>query len=271
MPAQLFVDDSGGKGHSRHFVLAGLVSDSERWARFCTDWCDCLAEHPSIPLFKMREAATLSGAFGRFTHLQRDERLRRLANIINNHVEFAIWTVIDLDAHAQTLSNFAKPSSEPYFWCLHTLVLGTCFDLWETCNWREPFEANFDEQLIFGDRAKKWLPFISELMRHSHPTESSLLPSELNFCKDDDNPQIQAADMWAWCLRRNTDNPEEQAFQWLLAEMPNVSQSNYCNYYDLERMTAVVTESQRQAQSGEIPDHILLLYRQTSSSGKKRK
>lgn len=30
MPVQAFVDDSGGNGHSKNFVLAGLVSNSER-------------------------------------------------------------------------------------------------------------------------------------------------------------------------------------------------------------------------------------------------
>lgn len=271
MPVQLFVDDSGGKGHSRHFVLAGLVSDSGRWERFCNEWQACLAENPPIPLFKMREAAALTGAFRRFTEKERDDRLKKLANIINNNVEFAIWTAIDLDAHAETWSKIGKPSSDPYFWCLHTLVLGVCFDLWQTCNWREPFEAHFDEQVIFGDRAAKWLPFISELMRHRHPTESPLLPREIIFCKDDDHPQVQAADLWAWCIRRNTDNPEEKAFEWLLSEMKNVSQSNYCNYYDLERMSAVVSESQRIADAGEIPDQLIPLYKQTSAGRGARK
>jgi hypothetical protein len=266
MPAQLFVDDSGGKGHSKHFVLAGLVSDSGRWRGFCSEWRECLTEQPEIPLFKMREAATLTGAFHKFTKQQRDDRLRKLAAIINHHVEFAIWTAIDLDAHANTWSKLGKPSSEPYFWCLHALVLGTCFDLWEECGWRERFEAYFDEQLIFGERARKWLPFISELMRHAHPIESALLPDDLIFCKDDDFPQIQAADLWAWCIRRNTDNPEEGSFNWLIGEMSNVSQSNYCNYYDLERMTAVVNESYRIAQSGGVPNHLVPLYKQTLSS-----
>ena len=269
MPVQLFVDDSGGKGHSRHFVLAGLVSNSERWQTFCNEWNACLAESPPISLFKMREAATLTGAFRRFSEEARDDRLRKLARVIDDHVEFAIWTAIDLEAHADTWSKLGKPSSEPYFWCLHTLVLGVCFDLWETCNWREKFEAHFDEQLIFGDRAAKWLPFITEMMQHAHPAEASLLPDEILFCRDDDHPQIQAADLWAWCIRRNTDKPEERAFEWLLLEMKNVSQSNYCNYYDLDRMTAVVDKSRRIADSGEVPPELIPLYRQIAA--KKRR
>ena len=271
MPAQLFVDDSGGKGHSKNFVLAGLVSDSARWYEFCQEWRECLAEEPSIPIFKMREAATLTGAFGRFSPQARDLRIKKLAQIINRHVEFAIWTVIDLDSHEKTWSKLPKPNSEPYFWSLHTIVLGTCFDLWETCNWREKFEANFDEQLIFGERARRWYPLISELVLHQHPEESTILPPHLTFCKDDDFPQIQAADLWAWCIRRNTDNPDEQAFQWLLSEMRDVSQSNYCNYYDLERMTAVLDESVRLAQTGEIPEHLLHQHRHISAIGRTKK
>lgn len=268
MTAQLFVDDSGGKGHSKHFVLAGLVSDSERWAKFCTEWNHCLAESPRISIFKMRDAASLSGEFRHFTEPQRDDRLRRLARIINRHVEFAIWTAIDLDDHEKTWARVTKPQSEPYFWCFHTIILGTCFDLWETCNWRERFEAIFDEQLIFGERARRWFPLVSEIMQLAHPEESSLLPNELIFRKDDEFPQIQAADLWAWCLRRNSDNPEERAFEWLLSEMSDVSQSNYCNYFDLERMSNVVVESQRIFQAGEIPEHLLPLHKSISSSKK---
>lgn len=268
MPVQAFVDDSGGKGQSRHFVLAGLVSDSERWASFSQEWKRCLDQHPRIAIFKMREAASRTGAFHRFTEEQRDNRLRSLAQIINRYAEFAIWTGIDLDAHSQTWATLEKPKSEVYFWPFHTLILGTCFDLWEECKWREPFEIIFDEQLIFGERARKWYPLMREIVRIKYPEEFAILPVEPMFRKDDEQLPIQAADLWAWCLRKNTDDPTAKSFEWLREEMPNVSQSNYCNYYDLERMRNVSEESIRIAGAGEVPSELLPLYHQVSRQKK---
>jgi hypothetical protein len=34
MPMQVFVDDSGNKGKSRHFALLGLIGHSHNWGRF---------------------------------------------------------------------------------------------------------------------------------------------------------------------------------------------------------------------------------------------
>jgi hypothetical protein len=260
MPVQAFVDDSGGKGQSKHFVLVGLVSNSERWARFSQEWRYCLDQPPRIAVFKMREAASCTGAFHRFTEEQRDARLRALAQIINRYAEFAIWTMIDLEAHVQTWAKLTKPMSEVYFWPFQTLILGTCFDLWEECHWRERFEIIFDEQLIFGERARSWYPLVREIMRIKHPEEFAILPVDPLFRKDDEFPPIQAADLWAWCLRKNTDDPAAKSFEWLLAEMPNVSQSHYCNYYDLERMSSVNDESLRIAKAGEVPPELLPIY-----------
>jgi len=260
MPVQAFVDDSGGKGQSKNFVLVALVSDSERWTEFSRAWRRCLDQSPRIEVFKMREAASCTGAFHRHTEEQRDNRLRALAQIINRYAEFAIWTMIDLEAHAQTWAKLTKPRSEVYFWPFHTLILGTCFDLWEECKWRGRFEIIFDEQLIFGERARRWYPLMREIMRIKHPEEFAILPVDPLFRKDDEYLPIQAADLWAWCLRKNTDEPTSKSFEWLLKEMPNVSQSHYCNYYDLERMSSVKEESFRIAKSGEVPAELLPIY-----------
>lgn len=258
MVAQVFVDDSGGKGHSRNFFLVGLVSTSERWGRFSAEWRACLDQRPSIQLFKMRDAASLSGEFRHFSVEQRDARLRELAQIINRHAEFVLWTAIDLDAHAQTWGELPKPLSEVYFWPFHTLIMGACFDLWEECGWREPFEVIFDEQLVFGERARQWYPLVQQILRRSYPEEGKILPPTPQFGKDDDHLPIQAADLFAWCLRKNTDDPEAKSFEWLLEELRDVSQSTYCNYYDLDRMSAVRAESTRLITSGEVPQDLIV-------------
>jgi hypothetical protein len=102
MPVQTFVDDSGGRGHSRYFVLAGLIGDAESWAEFSDEWGACLRETPAIRRFKMADAAGCSGQFRRFEPSERDDKLRQLCRIINRHKRLLTYTIIDLAAHAET-------------------------------------------------------------------------------------------------------------------------------------------------------------------------
>jgi len=102
MSVQAFVDDSGGKGHSRHFVLAGLVGSSEAWVEFSDERKSCLKQHPAIGVFKMKEAAGCSGQFRGLTERQRDDKLRTLARVINRYPKLSTYSMIDLGAHAQT-------------------------------------------------------------------------------------------------------------------------------------------------------------------------
>jgi hypothetical protein len=117
MVIQAFVDDSGGKGHSRHFVLAGLVGSASDWGEFSDEWRAVLNEPPAIRCFKMREAAGRpTGQFHGMSESQRDKKLSRQAKVINRHGSLATYSIIDLDAHAKTWTSNDKPQNDPYFW-----------------------------------------------------------------------------------------------------------------------------------------------------------
>src|SRR4051812_36909596 len=150
MPVQAFVDDSDGRGHSRYFVLAGLITYAERWAEFSNEWYACLKEKPSIRRFKMGDAAGCSGEFRSFTPSERDDKLRKFCRIINQHPKLLTYTIIDLDAHAETWgkSRFLA-SRDPYFHPFHNTIMNAALSLWDY-GVRERFEIIFDEQLIFG-------------------------------------------------------------------------------------------------------------------------
>lgn len=261
MTIQAFVDESGGKGQGKHFVMAGLVSESEAWSDFSTEWRDCLQASPSLNIFKMRHAASLSGNFYGWTAEERDEKLRSLARIINKHARFLMWAAIDMDAHANSWAKLKKPHNEAYFWAYYVMIMGLCFDLWDM-GWREKFEIIFDEQVVFGLRAKRWYPVVRYLLLDKYPDSGSILPVEPLFRKDDDFLPLQAADLYAWCFRRNSDNPQTPAFTWLINELRNVKQSNYACYYDKHRMKDVMLESKRIVENGEIPNHLMSRYRQ---------
>lgn len=261
MPMQAFVDDSGGKGNTRHFVLAGLIGHSEAWAEFSNEWRACLDERPRIRTFKMREAATCNGQFYSMTAKQRDEKLRKLAQIINRYALITTHSVIDLDAHEKTWAKLEKPRNEPYFWPFHNTIMATCFTLWDA-GWREKFEIIFDEQVVSGLRAKVWYPVIRAIFQEREPEASRILPVEPMFKTDDEFLPIQAADLFAWCYRKSTDDPEYNSFNWLLEEMGSVKQTDYSQYYDQERMEAVTEESMRLFREGLVPDVVVQKFRE---------
>lgn len=271
MTLQAFVDDSGSKGTTRHFVLAGLVGDSEGWAEFSDEWDACLKQHPAIiGPFKMKDAAGKpSGAFRGMTETQRDEKLRMLARVINRYPKLSTYSMIDLDAHAKTWATMSKPHSDIYFWPFQNTIMAVCHQLWDS-GWRERFEIIYDVDVIFGPRAKLWYPVIKRLMEIQYPEQAKILPIDPMFKSDDEFRPLQAADMFAWCLRNATDKQDTQAFTWLLDEMPNVRATDYSQYYDLERMKAVQDESHRLAREGKAPTEIVEMYTQTREFMKRR-
>jgi len=263
MPFQAYVDDSGGPGHSKHFVLAGLVGHSEDWAAFSDEWRACLAEKPSIKVFKMSHAARRSGEFYRWTFQMRDEKLRNLARIVNRHAQLATYSIIDLEAHADVWAKrLGKPMNEPYFHPFYCTIMAVCFCLWDNGH-RERFEIVFDDQVVFGLRAKAWWPVVRAMIESREAEAATILPVDPIFRSDDDFLPIQAADMYAWCFRKHTDDPTYRDFDWLLAEMPNVKGTDYSQYYDRERMESVLAMTMKELEARDFAPTIIKAYRET--------
>ena len=261
MPIQAFVDDSGGKGATRHFVLAALAGNSENWMQFSDEWRACLTSYPTIKSFKMREAASCSGQFRGMTTKQRDDKLRSLAKIVNRHARLVTCTVIDLDAHAETWALASKPQRDPYFFAFHNSIAAICFSLWDK-GWRERFEIVFDEDMIFGPRARLWYPVIKAIIKHREPDASAILPVDPLFRSDDEFLPIQAADLFAWVIRKKHDDPSFDELDWLFnEELMSVDLSEYAQYYDKERLSEVMAESLRMARQGNLPEEISSAYK----------
>jgi hypothetical protein len=262
MPFCAYVDDSGGPGHSKHFVLAGLIGHSTDWASFSNEWCRCLAEKPSIRRLKMSAAAGRSGEFYRWPPALRDAKLKALAAIINRYSQVLTYSVIDLAAHAEVWGvHLPKPMCEPYFHPFHNTIMATCFTLWDA-GVREPFEIVFDEQVVFGLRARAYYPIIKAIIQHREAEAAQILPSEPVFATDDAMPPLQAADFVAWCIRKCTDDPTYQEMDWLLGELTSLRHTDYSQYYDRERMASVWAQTQEICRNGNIPPDILQLRRE---------
>jgi len=244
MPIRAFVDESGTPGDGPFFVMAGLIGHSENWVRFDQEWQDCLNQAPRVRYFKMSECAGLGGQFWGWSKAQRDARLRSFAQIINRHAKICTHSIIDLKAHEQTWKTvLPKPMNEAYFWPFQNTILASCFALWDA-GWRERFEIIFDRQAIFGPRARMWYPAIKQLMKEREPDAYSIMPDNPMFSTDQDFMALQAADLYAWCFRRGVMGQSEE-FEWLLGELTNVTATDYSQVYDLERMQAVLADTNR--------------------------
>jgi hypothetical protein len=273
MVAQAFVDESGNKGQARHFVMAALVGSSEVWAEFSDEWKLCLRETPAIAYFKMKEAAGKpSGQFRGLSTDQRDGKLRDLARIINRYPKLMTYSTIDLEAFAKVWGRHEKPQNDPYFWPYQNTIMTICHELWDR-GWRERFEINYDENVISGLRARPWYPFIRTMMATKYSEQTSILPVDPMFKSDDEFMPLQACDLFAWCIRDATDKQQhgdDHKFGWLIKELSNVQVSDYSQYYDFDRLSSIVKESERMVRDKEVPDGIIEAYRKTRASTRKR-
>lgn len=262
MPVQVFADESGGQGHSGHFVMASLMADAESWLAFSQEWSVCLQQTPAIRYFKMTEAVGLNGEFHRWSESARNDKLRSLARVINRYVNFYIHSIIDLSAFNDVWKKLRLVGSrDPYFWPFQNTMLAAGYILLDY-GLRERFEMIFDEHVIFGPRAKVWYPVLREMIRIKDPELYPILPVDPLFRSDDEFLPLQASDLFAWCAREQADGGEN-SFDWLLAELRNVRRTEYSQYYDAERMKSVVRMSYEMLQENNIPQEFIKLYQET--------
>lgn len=236
---QAFIDESGSKGDTA-FVLAGLIGTSEQWADFSDNWRMALAETPSMQYFKMQEAATLKGQFGGFKAGERDKKLKRLIAVLNNYKLDFISVSLDMTAFYEVMSeHMPKPGNNPYFVGFHQIIAAVGFHLLER-NHTEKFEIIFDENVIFGPRAKKWYPLVRDV---ALPDLSELLPAQPTFENDHEHMPLQAADLFAWLIRRAQNGHQTQEFSWVVDEIPNIRPSEHVQIVDRARMQRMVEQS----------------------------
>ncbi len=211
---QAYVDESEGKGKAPLFVFSALMAEAETWAVFSDRWAECLKESPRIAYFKMDEAAGCDGQFYGFSNSERDRKLIKLCRAINDADLRELSCGLDITDFKITTKNSPKPISEPYFFPFHAIIAMVGFDLVER-HQAEPFEIFFDENRIFGPRAKNWYPVIREMV--DEPIRS-LMPPEPFFRSDIHTMPLQAADLTAWIVRM-TNSEGMGEFAWLQQEL----------------------------------------------------
>jgi len=256
---QAYVDDSGHDGTSPVFLFSALIGNAEKWARFSDDWTLCLRESPSIRYFKMDEAESCAGEFYGFSADERNHKLKRLCGVMNagGFTEFSFIT--DLKVFGDTLKiKSGRPMSEPYFFAFHATIGGVAYEALGQ-GAKEPFEIFFDEQVIFGPRAKAWYPIIRVM---AEDIVKAVLPVEPFFRKDTETMPLQAADLTAWIHRRAKSGALGE-FEWLLQELIGLKRSPLSRGFNHELANAILGSKEHTPESIEMRNAALRAYRET--------
>jgi hypothetical protein len=206
MNIQAFVDDSRSDSGDREFALAGYMTVAPQWIKFSNEWSNVLAASPSIDYFHAVEAQNRKDQFKGWEETERDEKVMRLAGVIERHPLFSF----DCRMSVASFERILLPVSpydlrSPYFALFHAVVTTAARQL-HMNQVDLPIDFIFDEQGNIGAEAALWYgPMRAMLPKHLRP----LLGNRPIFRSDKDVVPLQAADALAWHLRRS----REQRYQ----------------------------------------------------------
>jgi hypothetical protein len=243
---QVFVDESGGRGQSPRLVFAGVAATAEAWAAFTDDWQTALDAKPKIRRFKMYEASRKTGEFSHLPAAVRDSKVGLLGQIIDRHVSWATFVMLDIEGFDEVLKTqpMRKPLDQPYFWAFHVMIMAVCYELLEQGE-TDRFEIIFDVQEHFGRKAKAWYPIIRRSVELQAPEIFHLLPIEPLFRSDDEFLPLQAADLFAWSLRRAVSGMPPGPCDFVFSDFKSVRPSEHQQVLTKERILGQIAESRR--------------------------
>jgi hypothetical protein len=226
---QVFVDDGGLDEKSSVLTFSALIGEASKWAEFSDKWDTCLRESPSIRYFKMDEAVGKNHEFYGFTEIERDNKLRSLCAVINGVSATEISALLDLSGHTNSWGKTAsRPLSEPYFFPFQTINMEVAYEVGAMGATEQPYEIFFDENVIFGPRAKAWYPVMRAFQ--DEPVKK-LMPIEPFFRSDMDILPLQAADLVAW-IERQYETTGLGNFRWVDEELTGLNHSNLTQFLD---------------------------------------
>lgn len=238
---QVVADDSGSKGQGTLLVFGGLMAEAKMWARFSTKWAHCLQQSPAIGNFKLHEAATKSGEFGRMTEAQTKAKLLSLADIVLGYPLISLVIAINLaDQQAdwdsggpmpfaaykrtkaiKNASYAAASAAHPYWDAWSIFVISACYQLWDA-GIREPFDFIPDDHPSRGPRTAAWYPIIKETV--PEPMRS-IMPASVYPQDDKTFMPLQAADMIAGLARMQLEG--DTKFSWLDEHLSGLRKSRH--------------------------------------------
>jgi hypothetical protein len=227
---QAYIDDSGGKGTGKLLLVGGLLASAEALASLTDQWeRELRAELPHrIAYFKASEAQNMRDEFAHWSRKGRDEKVRRLARLLDRDDLVMVYGGVDLLAFRQNEAVFAEYRSkskhhflnEPYLMALLSalLTIGT-----EAHRFNQPVEIVVDDHSVFKAAARE---HYAALLEKVPEWLRKRLPSELYFRDDRDFVVLQAADLLMGHLRMGV----EKVSRWPELEFDKLKATPFGNY-----------------------------------------
>jgi hypothetical protein len=193
-----FLDDSGTKGTGKVLMFGGLLGSAEALGDVSDSWERELQARTPVPIryFKAYEARSLSGEFAHWSRKGRDQKLTRLASILDRSDLKMIMCGVDLAPHRRTeevtgeVSDAKRhPLNQPY---LLALLLALLTIAKEASKSEEKFEVVIDEHVIFRQDALRFWDITREM---AYPVLRELIPVQPLFRDDQDFVALQGADL----------------------------------------------------------------------------
>lgn len=202
---QVRIDDSASDD-GRIFVLAGYIAPAEKWAMFADEWQVLLDEEPKLKRFKMNAMAR-SGV--------RRARCERFYRVIENHVTAAISCVLRADELAEVVDNTKPPKGvknwegmkNPYYTAVRALIQKLAMHQ-DKFKIDEPIDFIFDMQTEQAKVLEAW----NYMYLSVTPDLRAMLGNLPVFLDDERDLPLQAADFWAWFVRRWKANNNPKGF-----------------------------------------------------------
>jgi hypothetical protein len=199
---QAWIDDSGrGKeSDSPFFVLAGYAGPVESFENMSDDWQRIMAEEPKLAYLKGKEANALDRNFKGWTTEQRDAKLEKLIASIRKNELIALSLSVSYRDFNRTLRQPKGVLKNPFgigfahviVWLLHSAHVKVE---------REEIEMIFDQGVLARE---KEIEAAYRGMKWAFPKEAmDLLVGRPRFEDDKRNMPLQAADLFAWNVRRD--------------------------------------------------------------------
>ena len=217
MVLQACIDDSGGMDEdvSPSFVLGGFIAEAETWANFSTAWDEALQSPPSIKYFKMVEATNHRGQFANWEEDKINDKIKTLVPIITQYAAIRVSVSVDKGSFARHLRSLSWPTrnhntDKPYCLAFQRILLEVPkMQLLHSAYFGSrprPVDYIFDDQGEIGLEAQStWLMIKRLAERLAQQGRTDLRPCLGAMPRFDDEkrfPPLQAADLYAWNVRR---------------------------------------------------------------------
>jgi hypothetical protein len=199
-----FADDSGSGGDSPWYVLAGYVGTVSDWIGFEPEWRKVLSAYPHIDYFKSSEAESLKGQFLGVSLEERNKKLDTLIEVIGRHSQRAIY----VRTRQKDYNEIIKPNvpeiwDDAYFFLMPSFI-SAVLAAEKYSGGQEPVEFVLDSSERLDRQARRLYGQLQDLPQFAGRMVN------VSFRNDKEFLPLQAADLFAWQVRRAFCAPGEQ-------------------------------------------------------------